>query len=59
MKKTVIIILALASAATLSACGRKGPLEAPSVSANPAAANGAAQPATVEEKPFVLDGLIQ
>jgi predicted small lipoprotein YifL len=53
------LIALLAAATILSACGRKGPLEAPSASANPAAANGAAQPAPVEDKPFILDGLIQ
>jgi predicted small lipoprotein YifL len=45
--------------AALSACGRKGPLEAPSASANPAAQSGPAQPAPVEDTPFILDGLIQ
>jgi predicted small lipoprotein YifL len=52
-----IFIVCLA-ATTLSACGRRGPLEAPSAAANPK--NGqTAEAAPVEDKPFILDGLIQ
>ena len=53
------IFVSLLISFPLSACGRKGPLEAPSASANPAAQSGPAQPAPVEDKPFILDGLIQ
>ncbi|MGL4487814.1 MAG: LPS translocon maturation chaperone LptM [Rhizobiaceae bacterium] len=52
----ITAITALGLLATLTACGRRGALEAPSASANPPAT---AQPAPVEDKPFVLDGLIQ
>ena len=52
-----ILILGLA-ATTLTACGRRGPLEAPSASANPATAEKA-EAAPAEDKPFILDGLIQ
>jgi predicted small lipoprotein YifL len=52
----VTAITAIALLASLSACGRRGSLEAPSTAANPPAT---AQPAPVEDKPFVLDGLIQ
>lgn len=58
MKKSAFILL-LAASAALSACGRRGPLEAPSAAANPPV-NGekqAVEPA--EDKPFVLDGLIK
>jgi predicted small lipoprotein YifL len=52
----VIVVIALSLTAPLSACGRRGALEAPSASANPPAT---AQQAPVEDKPFVLDGLIE
>lgn len=55
----IVIYTSLLVSVSLSACGRKGPLEAPSASANPAAQSGPAQPAPVEDKPFILDGLIQ
>jgi predicted small lipoprotein YifL len=51
---TFALLIALSS---LSACGRRGPLEAPSAAANPPAGAPASEP--VEEKPFVLDKLIQ
>lgn len=59
MNRVAISILILSLAATaLSACGRRGPLEAPSAAANPA--NGEkAEAAPVEDKPFILDGLIK
>lgn len=52
-----ILILVL-TAATLAACGRRGPLEAPSAAANPETGEKT-EAAPVEDKPFVLDGLIQ
>jgi predicted small lipoprotein YifL len=51
---TTIIALILMS--SLSACGRRGALDAPSAAANPPATS---QSAPVEDKKFVLDGLIQ
>jgi predicted small lipoprotein YifL len=60
MTKTLptLLILCLAAAA-LSACGRRGPLEAPSAAANPPAAGEKAAEAQGEDKPFILDSLIQ
>lgn len=58
-RTAALMFTALMFAATLSACGRKGPLEAPTASVNPPVQDGAAQPAPVEDKPFILDGLIQ
>jgi predicted small lipoprotein YifL len=52
----IMVLLTLSLSFTVSACGRRGALEAPSAAANPPAT---AQPAPVEDKPFVLDGLIQ
>ncbi len=52
----VTAITAIGLLASLSACGRRGALEAPSAAANPPEK---AQPAPVEDKPFVLDGLIK
>jgi predicted small lipoprotein YifL len=51
-----ITLAALLAISTLSACGRRGPLEAPSATANPSAAEKAPP---VEDKPFILDGLIK
>ncbi len=60
MSKTLSTLLVLClTAASLSACGRRGPLEAPSAAANPPAAGEKAADAPVEDKPFVLDGLIK
>lgn len=60
MNRAIITIAAITLVANaLSACGRKGPLEAPTASVNPPAQAGQPQPAPVEDKPFVLDGLIQ
>ena len=60
MTKTLstLLILCLA-AASLSACGRRGPLDAPSAAANPPAAGEKAAEPQVEDKPFILDGLIK
>ena len=52
-----MIILVLAASA-LTGCGRRGPLEAPSAAANPETGEKAAA-APAEDKPFILDGLIQ
>jgi predicted small lipoprotein YifL len=57
--RSIPLIAVLAAATTLSACGRKGPLEAPTGAVNPPAQAGQPQTAPVEDKPFVLDGLIQ
>lgn len=50
---TLATVIALTS---LSACGRRAALDAPSAAANPPAKG---QIAPVEDKPFVLDRLIQ
>ncbi len=55
-RASLTLLIALCTAMTLSACGRRGPLEAPSAAANPSAAEKAPP---VEDKPFILDGLIQ
>jgi predicted small lipoprotein YifL len=57
MKKSALILL-LVSATALSACGRRGPLEVPSAAANPQTGE-TAEAAPVEDKRFVLDGLIK
>ncbi len=54
-----VTLAALMMIASLSACGRGGPLEAPSAAANPPAAGEKAAEAQVEDKPFILDGLIK
>jgi predicted small lipoprotein YifL len=54
-----ITLAALMITASLSACGRRGPLEAPSAAANPPAAGEKAAEPQVEDKPFILDGLIK
>ena len=53
------LLIALSAATALSACGRRGPLEAPSAAANPPAAGEKAAEPQVEDKPFILDGLIK
>ncbi len=62
LKSLLSIAIALALAAGLSACGRKGPLEAPGGSsvATPAPAGQTSEPVE-EQQPdrrFILDGLI-
>jgi predicted small lipoprotein YifL len=57
MKKSALIMLLLA-ATTLTACGRRGQLEAPSATANPQTGEKA-EAAPAEDKPFILDGLIK
>ncbi len=48
------------SVAVLSGCGRKGPLERPGVSAVPATTTEeATDPAPVNDRRFVLDGLLE
>ncbi|MGB8816939.1 MAG: lipoprotein [Rhizobiaceae bacterium] len=54
----ILLVLCLA-AASLSACGRRGPLEAPSAAANPTSAGEKAVETQAEDKRFILDGLIQ
>ncbi len=59
MKHALISILAVVIVtASLSACGRRGPLEAPSAAANPSSSTDEKAP-QVEDKPFILDGLIK
>jgi predicted small lipoprotein YifL len=50
---TVATLLIISS---LSACGRRAALEAPSAAATPSAPN---ETPVVADKPFVLDGLIK
>ncbi len=50
----LVLCLVLSS---LTACGRRGPLEAPSAAANPSATDEKAP--DVEDKPFILDSLIK
>ena len=58
MPRYIPAILAAALLIPLSACGRKAALEAPG--ANPPANGEKAPPAEPkEDKPFILDGLIQ
>jgi predicted small lipoprotein YifL len=58
MPRTLTLLLAAALLIPLSACGRKAALEAPN--AIPPAEGEKAPPAEPkEDKPFILDGLIQ
>lgn len=58
MSRTFSLILAAALLIPLSACGRKAPLDAPN--AIPPAEGEKVPPAEPkEDKPFILDGLIQ
>ena len=58
MPRTFALLLAAALLIPLAACGRKAALEAPS--AVPPANGEKAPPAEPkEDKPFILDGLIQ
>lgn len=58
MARTLAFIFIALSLTSLSACGRRGALEAPSAIGNPP--KDAAQPdAPKEDKPFILDGLIK
>ncbi len=58
MTRLVALTLIATSLMTLSACGRRGALEAPSAIGN--APKEAAQPdAAKDDKPFILDGLIK
>ncbi len=54
-----VTLAALMMIISLSACGRRGPLEAPGAAANPPAAGEKAAEPQVEDKPFILDGLIK
>ena len=58
MARTFSILLAATLLMTLSltGCGRKGALEAPSLATAPEKGEKAAP---VEDKPFILDGLIK
>ncbi len=53
----ILIVSALAASLALSSCGRKADLERPS--AMPAPANGQNASEPVDDKPFILDGLIK
>ena len=55
------ILCAMAlSVAVLAGCGRKGPLERPGVPAAPSVATEpATDPAPVNDRRFVLDGLLE
>jgi predicted small lipoprotein YifL len=55
----IFCLAALMMIASLSACGRRGPLEAPSAAANPPASGEKASEPPVADKPFILDGLIK
>jgi predicted small lipoprotein YifL len=57
MSRTFPFFLATVILVSLSACGRKADLEKPS--AMPAPENGQKVTEPVEDKPFVLDGLIK
>jgi predicted small lipoprotein YifL len=57
MSRTFPFFLATVILVSLTACGRKADLEKPS--AMPAPENGQKVTEPVEDKPFVLDGLIK
>ncbi|GGA90948.1 MULTISPECIES: LPS translocon maturation chaperone LptM [Brucella] len=52
------LIIAIGVASVLSACGRRGPLEPPPT-AVVTDENGHTKPKPKEDKPFILDKLIQ
>lgn len=52
------LLIAAAAVSALSACGRRGPLEPPP-SAVVTDENGHTRPKPKEDKPFILDKLIQ
>jgi predicted small lipoprotein YifL len=59
LNKMIMALAAISVIATLSACGRKGPLEAPNATVG--AQNSSGEKAAKEEvpdRPFVLDGMI-
>ncbi len=58
MARTISLVLSATLMLTLSltGCGRKGPLEAPSLATAPEKGEKAPP---VEDKPFILDGLIK
>lgn len=58
IQKTSFVALLLIVAIGLSACGRRGPLEAPSASVTANPVSKEKQEAPVEDRPFILDGLI-
>ena len=58
MTRLVALTLIAASLITLSACGRRGALEAPSAIGN-APKEAPVPDAPKEDKPFILDGLIK
>lgn len=58
MKIPVSILLILLFAAGLSACGRKGPLEAPDSAVVVMPDGTEKKTEEVEDRPFILDGLI-
>ena len=53
---SLVLVATLMMTMSLSGCGRKGPLEAPSLAT---ATEKSEKPAPVEDKPFILDGLIK
>jgi predicted small lipoprotein YifL len=57
MSRTLPFLVAVALLISLSGCGRKADLEKPS--ALPAPETGEKPAAPAQDKPFVLDGLIQ
>ena len=58
MTRLVALTMIAALLFTLSACGRRGALEAPSAIGN-APKEAAAPDEPKEDKPFILDGLIK
>ena len=59
LKRTLVVTALLAGVvAVLSGCGRKGPLERPTVTVEPTAGDEAS-PAPVKERRFILDGLLE
>ena len=59
LKKMIMAVAAISMMAALSACGRKGPLEAPNASVGvEKPAGGKAAQDEVPDRPFVLDGMI-
>lgn len=56
---TPVLAAVLVAALSLSACGRKGPLERPQAAKTASADGSTAPPPNTRSRPFILDRLLQ
>jgi len=62
LRPATVLVAVLVMATALTACGRRGPLEPPpsaTVLSTNAQGEVVEEPAPVEDRPFILDALIQ